>query len=68
MEWDTLTFPSRITSDDGLSGRSHPVGSEMQAYPPAAALNGNAQSFAHNSVVTDIDGELLNEVLEPVHS
>jgi hypothetical protein len=60
MDWDTLTFPSRITSEDGLSGRSHPVGSEMRAYPPAAALNGNASSIAA-SAVTDIDAELLNE-------
>ena len=60
MEWDTLTFPSRITSEDGMSGRSHPVGSVVAGFPPAEALNGNAKSVA-GSLATDIDAELMRE-------
>jgi hypothetical protein len=61
MSWDQLTFPSRIQSEDGMSGRSHPVGpSEAGTVSVAAAMNGAAKSVAP-SVVTDIDSELLHE-------
>lgn len=60
MEWDTLSFPSRITSEDGMSGRSHPVGSVAAGFPAAEALNSNAKSVA-GSQATDIDAELMRE-------
>ena len=60
MEWDTLSFPSRITSDDGMSGRSHPVGSVAGGFPATEALNGRAKSVA-GSNATDIDAELMRE-------
>jgi hypothetical protein len=60
IEWDTLTFPSRIMSEDGMSGRSHPVGSEASTFPPASALHATARSIAASGM-TDIDSQLLNE-------
>lgn len=65
LEWDQLTFPSRIQSEDGMSGRSHPVsnnglGSEAGTVPPARAMNGHAKSMAP-SMVTDLDGQLMHE-------
>lgn len=36
--WNTLTFPSPITSDDGRGGRSFPVGMHV---PPVAAPSGD---------------------------
>jgi hypothetical protein len=54
--WDTLTFPTDITSDDGLSGRSYPVGPP----PISARMPDDVRSVAP-SVLTDIDHELLHE-------
>lgn len=70
--WDTLTYPSGVTSDDGSHGRSHPVAGTADAADgagphmpaPGRAVPVNGRSAARNSpesVVTGVTDNFAHE-------